>query len=89
MDEIGGGYLSALGLLECMLEAEQTAENLTEYKRKLSLLQNIEAERMHESIRWEELLEMYAYGQITLAVITVITVHLIAIYLKRMFQDEY
>jgi len=54
MDEIGGGYLSALGLLECMLEAEQTAENLTEYKRKLSLLQNIEAERMHESIRTNE-----------------------------------
>ena len=44
-------YLSVLNLVETMLAAERTPENLSEYKKKLNLLQRLEADRLHSSIR--------------------------------------
>ena len=47
-------YLSVLNLVETMLAAERTPENLSEYKKKLNLLQRVEAERLHSSIRYKK-----------------------------------
>ena len=45
-------YLSVLEVVETMMEAERTPETLAEYKKKMSLLQRIEAERLHQTIRF-------------------------------------